>query len=226
MLFASTLLEYVEASGDRQTAMDLYPIAAKQFTFFAANFTSDLQYKIPTRDMVDGGAGWHFVDCESVVAIVYTYSTHTVRSIGEPTLNKEAAEHSIMIYGLKAVQSLAHLLQLQEPTYSVGSTLRNEPVSTVITKLREANRAHYYDENQRVFVSGADKQISWASNAWAIIAGVIEEQDIGRQALTTAYTQEGSVPGMTPYLHHYVRLDERRLIRRRLKLTLGICLGC
>ena len=92
----------------------------------------------------------------------------------------------------------------------------------MITKLREANRTHYYDENQRAFVSGADKQISWASNAWAIIAGVIEEQDVGRQALTIAYTREGSVPGMTPYLHHYVRPDEKRLVSRRLKLTLSI----
>jgi alpha-L-rhamnosidase len=66
MLFASTLLEYVEASGDRQTGIDLYPIASKQFTFFSNNFTSDLRYRIPARDMADGGAGWHFVDCKSV----------------------------------------------------------------------------------------------------------------------------------------------------------------
>jgi alpha-L-rhamnosidase len=132
---------------------------------------------------------------------------HAIDDTGEPTLDKEAAEHSIMIHGLKAVQSLAALLELEEPSYSVGSALRDEPVSTVITKLCEANRAHYYDEQRGVFVSGPDKQISWASNAWAIIAGVIEEKDLGRQALTIAYTQDGSVPGMTPYLHHYVRFN-------------------
>lgn len=63
MLFAVTLLDYVKASGDLECGMDLFPTAAKQFSFFAKNFSEDLRYHIPERKMEDGGEGWHFIDC-------------------------------------------------------------------------------------------------------------------------------------------------------------------
>jgi alpha-L-rhamnosidase len=76
MLFASTLLDYVQASGDTETGKDLYPIAAKQFRFFASNYTNDLRYEIPSRDIPDGGSGWHFVDCKR-----YLFVTTSFRSL-------------------------------------------------------------------------------------------------------------------------------------------------
>jgi alpha-L-rhamnosidase len=111
-----------------------------------------------------------------------------------------------MIYCLKAVKNLAALLGLKEPSYSIGSAIQDEPVTSVISKLVAANRKHYFDEGRGVFISGPERQVSWASNAWAVIAGVIGEKHIAQKALQVAYTQKGSVTGMTPYLHHYVRL--------------------
>ena len=35
---------------------------------------------------------------------------------------------------------------------------------------REAARKHWYDQERRLFVSGAQRQISWASQVWAILA--------------------------------------------------------
>lgn len=64
MLFAVTLLDYVKASGDLECGKDLFPIAAKQFSFFAKNFSDDLRYIIPERKMEEGGEGWHFIDCK------------------------------------------------------------------------------------------------------------------------------------------------------------------
>lgn len=64
MLFAVTLLDYVKASGDLECGRDLLPTAAKQFSFFAKNFSEDLRYIIPARKMEDGGEGWHFIDCK------------------------------------------------------------------------------------------------------------------------------------------------------------------
>ena len=36
---------------------------------------------------------------------------------------------------------------------------------------REAARKHWYDQERRLFVSGAQRQISWASQVWAVLAG-------------------------------------------------------
>lgn len=55
-----------------------------------------------------------------------------------------------------------------------------------------------------MFVSGDKDQISWASQAWAVLAGVTEG-DEAKVALRKAY-EEGGVEGVTPYLHHYVSL--------------------
>ena len=65
MLFAVTLLDYVKATGDKQTGKDLFPIAAKQFEFFTGNYTEDLRYEVPVSgDVSESSSTWHFVDCE------------------------------------------------------------------------------------------------------------------------------------------------------------------
>jgi hypothetical protein len=66
MLFSVTLLEYVQATNDLQTAQDLFPIAFKQFTIFTRNLSDEegsLRYKMP-----ENGKG-HFIDCEVVVGL-------------------------------------------------------------------------------------------------------------------------------------------------------------
>jgi alpha-L-rhamnosidase len=125
---------------------------------------------------------------------------------GEPKLEKECAEHAIMIYCLKAIAELASLLQVgEEPSYVLGTGSESQPISTLVPKLIEAHNKHYYDRELGVYVSGPEKQISWGSNAWAVIAGVPESKDIAQRALKAAYTRPESVQGLTPYLHHYVR---------------------
>jgi alpha-L-rhamnosidase len=127
---------------------------------------------------------------------------------GEPKLEKECAEHAIMIYCLKAIAELASLLQVgEEPSYVLGTGSESQPISTLVPKLIEAHNKHYYDRELGVYVSGPEKQISWGSNAWAVIAGVPESKDIAQRALKAAYTRPESVQGLTPYLHHYVRSD-------------------
>jgi alpha-L-rhamnosidase len=204
MLFAVTLLDYVKASGDIECGKELFPIAAKQFSFFAKNFTQNLRYTIPERNMSDGGEGWHFVDCESVLRDTLFSICLTLNLVGQPTLDKESSEHAIMIYCLKATQELAELLNLDAPAFILPDSTSSVPVTTIIEKLTNAHRQHYFDANRGVFVSGQDKQVSWAANAWAVLAGVPESKEAAAKAMQVTYEMEGAIMGMTPYLHHYV----------------------
>jgi alpha-L-rhamnosidase len=123
-------------------------------------------------------------------------------------LEKECAEHAIMIYCLKAVSELASILEIaEEPSYVLGTGGDSQPLSSLVPKLIEAHNKHYYDAELGVYVSGPERQISWGSNAWAVIAGVPENEAIAQRALKAAYTRPESVQGLTPYLHHYVRPD-------------------
>ncbi|KAJ9107000.1 hypothetical protein QFC19_002868 [Naganishia cerealis] len=185
MLFAVTLLDYVKASGDLKCGEDLFPIASKQFSFFAKNFTEDLRYIIPERSMSDGGEGWHFIDWQ-------------------PTLDKESSEHAIMIYCLKATQELAEKLNLDTPLFILPDSPSAAPLPDIVERLINAHRRHYFDPSRGVFVSGKDRQLSWAANAWAVLAGVPESKEAGARAMQIAYETKNAITGMTPYLHHYL----------------------
>jgi hypothetical protein len=83
-LFAPTLLEYYEASGDRQTAEDLWPLALKQLDF-VLNYVNAEGLFQPAADW------WTFIDWH-------------------PTLDKQAAEQGVLICSLRASQALAQKL--------------------------------------------------------------------------------------------------------------------
>ncbi len=69
---------------------------------------------------------------------------------------------------------------------------------------REAARKHWYDQERRLFVSGAQRQISWASQVWAVLAGIVEGADAAA-CLDAAAACPNAVPMVTPYMmHHYV----------------------
>lgn len=106
-----------------------------------------------------------------------------------------------MIYCLKAILELGNLLAVIVPDMAVTQD-KILPVAELIKVLTTAHRKHYFDEERGVFLSGAERQLSWAGNAWAVIAGVVSGEE-AKKAMRSAYEDESSVKGMTPYLHHY-----------------------
>lgn len=112
-----------------------------------------------------------------------------------------------MIYCLKAVLELSQLLQVDPPRFDIGGKT-DQPLESIIDSLVNAHRLHYYDAQKGVFMSGGiGRQISWAGNAWAVLAGVPETVEQSQKALRVAYEDPDSIVGMTPYLHHYVSFD-------------------
>jgi alpha-L-rhamnosidase len=124
---------------------------------------------------VDPGNVWIFVDWE-------------------PRLHKAAAIQGILIYAYKQTLRLAERLNLahEVPGYKPQ-----------IAKMTAAARAAFYDSKRRVFVSGPDGQVSWASQAWMTIAGVVTPKQAAL-ALRTALTSPIAVKPLTPYLYHYM----------------------
>jgi len=82
-LFAPTVLEYLEASGDRETAEDLWPLVVKQLDFTLEPVRTDGLLVTPKR-------WWCFIDWHA--------------------LDKQASEHAVVLVGLKATCALAEKL--------------------------------------------------------------------------------------------------------------------
>jgi hypothetical protein len=100
-LFAPTVLEYLEASGDRRTAEDLWPLVLKQLDF-------TLEPVTPAGLLEPPKGWWLFIDWH-------------------PTLDKQAPEHAIVLLGLKATLRLAAALgKTQEVTALAGIVPRME----------------------------------------------------------------------------------------------------
>jgi len=82
-LFGATLLDYVEASGDRDTALELWPVALQQMDL--------LRYVNSQGLFVDPGGWWIFIDWHK-------------------DLHKSTAMHGVLIYAMKQMVELGAML--------------------------------------------------------------------------------------------------------------------
>ena len=167
-LFAPTVLEYLVASGDRRTAEDLWPLVLKQLDF-------TLEPVNPDGLFISPKGWWLFIDWHR-------------------TLDKQAPEHAIVLYGLKATLALAAML---------GKTAEVASFAAIVPRMEAAARQHLWDEKLGMFVSGPKREISWASQAWMVLAGVPSAEQ-GRRALSGVMRHPGAEKPVTPYLYHYV----------------------
>jgi hypothetical protein len=167
-LFAPTVLEYFEASGDRATAEDLWPLVVKQLDF-------TLEPVGPDGLLVTPKSWWCFIDWHR-------------------TLDKQAPEHAVVLVGLKATYALAHKLGRAEEVAFIPA---------LVAKMEEAARKSLWDEQQGLFVSGPKREVSWASQAWMVLAGVPSAEQAQR-ALRAVQANPAAEKPVTPYMHHYV----------------------
>ena len=210
LLYTCTLLDYVNDSGDTATGDDLFEIARKQFDIAARRVGSDFIYEVPIPKSLLGGSAWHFVDCEFALSPQLfrrdqQFTGFARARAGHEKLEKSVAIQSIFIFALKALIDLASVLGKPEPTVALSES-SSIPASELASKLRSAIRKTSFDG--KVFLSGKDKQLSWASNAWAVLAGVTDSEEEAQIALCTAYEDQSTIQGNTPYLHHYVSFND------------------
>ena len=109
-------------------------------------------------------------------------------------LNKQASLLGVYLYSLGAAQRIA--AALNDP---VLSSLQARQLAA-----KKAARLRFWDEALGCFVSGADRQISWASQIWMILGGVLSGTEAA--ALLERMEHREAVGMVTPYLyHHYVQ---------------------
>ncbi|MBQ8964624.1 MAG: hypothetical protein IJ089_12685 [Clostridia bacterium] len=109
-------------------------------------------------------------------------------------LNKQACAQAIWLYCANAAKELCEALDSQKPEW----------LEARIAARREAMLARLYDGERGLFVSGANRQVSWASQVWAVLAGVIEGEGAAR-CLNAVKAAPDAVGMVTPYMmHHYI----------------------
>ncbi|WP_049973834.1 family 78 glycoside hydrolase catalytic domain [Azospirillum sp. B4] len=108
-------------------------------------------------------------------------------------LHKDAAIQGLLVFAHKRTLDLARKLGLERE-------VADYPV--LIDRMTKAARA-FWDAGAKAFVSGPGHQVSWASQAWMAIGGVLPARDCAT-ALKTALASPTAVKPVTPYLYHYM----------------------
>lgn len=111
----------------------------------------------------------------------------------QPELDKHASLQAILIYTLRQAKHLAEVL---------GQETDVQWLEALLTKAIQA-AMRFYDPEKHCFVSGAERQVSWASQVWMVLAKVLpdsQNREVMRQALKTP----GLVGMTTPYMHHHL----------------------
>jgi len=105
-------------------------------------------------------------------------------------LDVTAGMHGLVLYCCKQINKLA-LLSAQPA-----------PFTDYIERMTKA-AASFYDPSTAMFTSGPKKQISWTSQAWLTLAGVMDEKTC-LNAIKKAMVYPKAVKPLTPYAYHHV----------------------
>lgn len=109
------------------------------------------------------------------------------------SLDRQAAIQGICLFSLKETLALATMLGKQQELADVPG---------LIKRMTTAARKSLYDPQRGVFVSGPERQVSYASQAWMILSGVATGDEAQRAIKALKGMKEAVRPG-GPYLNHY-----------------------
>jgi alpha-L-rhamnosidase len=144
---------------------------------------------------VDTGATWCFIDWETM-------------------LDRSTAVQGVLILALRRTLALARLL---------GRAADVAHYPDRIDRMVQAARTRCFDADNGVYISGPQRQVSCASQAWMALAGVPQTPEQGKQAILRTLDSPDALQPTTPYLMHYLaealvatgaRADALALIRR------------
>ncbi len=107
------------------------------------------------------------------------------------SLNKQAGAQAVYIYSEKCLISLLKKLNLNYSFYQKDVNIKSK-----------AALEHFFDKEKGLFVSGKDKQISYASNVWCVLAGLLSSEE-NQLVLKRLEENEEAVKPVSPYLMHY-----------------------
>lgn len=108
-------------------------------------------------------------------------------------LDKEAALQGLAVYTLRQTYELAKMLHKEAEVTDVPA---------LIGRMTKSAHQFMYNPKSGLVESGAKKQISYASQIWMVLGGILNKQESQRALETVSKSKEAYYPG-APYLYHY-----------------------
>jgi alpha-L-rhamnosidase len=109
-------------------------------------------------------------------------------------LDRTASMHGVLLYSYRQATLLATLL---------GNTADAARYNQIADRMKAAAQRNFFDSAKHVYVSGPAHQVSLATQAWLVLAGV-PTKEAGATALRNALADLKDVVPACPYLYHHV----------------------
>jgi hypothetical protein len=167
----------------------LYPVALLEYARASNDWQTAKELWPVARRQLEILAG--YVDADGIFAAPPRSWVFVDWSVA---LDRTAAMHSIYVYCLRRSVELAA---------KAGDPATAAQYQQLVARMTAAGRSAFYDATRRLFVSGPRRQLSWASPAWAAIAGIATPEEGAAALLAVAKMPDAVRPG-APYLYHYV----------------------
>jgi alpha-L-rhamnosidase len=110
-------------------------------------------------------------------------------------LDRSASMQGVIIYAGRRLCKLAEL---------TGNTAQIKTYSALLDKMTKAAHETYYSMDLKVCISGPDKQVSWASQAWLTLAGCLSKEEAAEALRRAVFEDKASIQPATAYLYHHV----------------------
>jgi len=109
-------------------------------------------------------------------------------------LNKQVSAHGILLYTMQRVKELSKVVnEIEEHDY----------LERKQEKLKRGAINKFWDSESKFFVSGEERQISWSSQIWMVLANVLEEDD-SRELIKRLLKVKPDFGPVTPYMYHHL----------------------
>ncbi|MCR4798239.1 MAG: hypothetical protein K5853_07305 [Lachnospiraceae bacterium] len=170
LLYIVTLLDYVNETGDMETAKDLLPVAMRQYELSVEEVGKD--GVVRDRDEL----GWCLLDWNM-------------------DLNRQAGAQFVLILGAKALCELIEKTETED-AYPLAK------IRETIDRLEKAAKENLWNEKTGFFESGDARQVSVATQVWAVLSGMLSEQE-ARDLMSRVTKNLDTSDMTTPYIHSY-----------------------
>lgn len=173
--YVLTLGDYLDATGDKVTANDLWPVAKRQVEAVLEEAIGD--------DYLYSNTGYQF---KGMMFSIVFFDWAPV------TLDTHAAMQGYLPYVVDRLYNLATKL---------GRTAEVKQLPQVAARLRKAGKKTYWDGQN--IVSGNAHQQSYTGTSWAVLGDLLSKKDAQKAIRNVMKNKESIAPG-TPYANHFL----------------------
>jgi alpha-L-rhamnosidase len=104
----------------------------------------------------------------------------------DESIHRDAGMHGLLLFCLKRVEELGRMLG------------HSSQYCEVIEKMTSAAISNFFDDSQKLFISGPDRQISWLSQAWMALAEVLPPKE-NKRILLFSMHHPFTIKPLCPY---------------------------